>query len=350
MTNNLHRLLILLHPFSIVYGMVMRLRETLFRSRFLQRHTFPVPVISVGNLTMGGSGKTPVVIHLARFFLNHGYKPAVVSRGYGGKATAPINVVSDGTTIFLDSFQGGDEPRLIAEEVPKTVVLTGKKRKDPCLAATKEFNCDIIILDDGFQHLAVERDVDVVLFNSSLNLKKLRVVPAGVLREPLTALQRADCFVITDWRSGKTENGKELQKFLENGWYKKPVYSANYVPHCLLDKQGNSYPLDHLDAPAFAFCGIAAPHRFNSTLSRLPLNICNFSHYSDHQKYSQRFLSRLIEQAKQYGAEALITTEKDMVKIKAYAVDYPLYALAMKVEIDTSFENFLLTKITQRKT
>lgn len=349
MANNLHKLLILLRPLGVVYGFAMRLRAALFSSCFLRQYTFSVPIISVGNLTMGGSGKTPVVIHLARFFLGQGYHPAVVSRGYGGKALAKTNVVSDGTTLYLDSSQSGDEPRLIAEEVPQAVVLTGKRRKDPCLAAVKEYGCDIIILDDGFQHLPVARDVDLVLFNNTMDHKQLRVVPAGVLREPLSALQRADCFIITGCVDDKTRNNEELSSFLENGWREKPVYFTTYVPHCLHDKQGNSFPLDYLNIPALSFCGIASPRRFQETLAQTPIDIVDFVHFPDHHQYTEKSLNRLIKQAQKHGAEALLTTEKDMVKIKAFAPDFPLYALAMNVEIPPLFKKFLLGKIANRR-
>lgn len=350
MAHNLTPILTFLRPLGAVYSLVMRLRAALFSSGWRTSHSFDVPVISIGNLTMGGSGKTPVVIHLTRFFLERGFKPAVVSRGYGGKASASTNVVSDGKRILLDCIRSGDEPRLIAEEVPQAVVLTGKKRKDPCRTAVENYGCDILILDDGFQHLAVDRDIDLVLFDNRLELKQLRVFPAGFLREPFDALERADGMVITGCLSGKTEDRSELQSFLTKRWPDKPVFQTNYVPHCLLDKQGNTYPLGYLNRPAFAFCGIASPHRFQETLAHHSIAICGFSHFSDHHQYSSRSLALLHDKAQKKHAGAFITTEKDLVKLKHLSVDLPLYALAMRVEIDPSFENFLIAKIHGWKT
>lgn len=349
MAHNLSHLLILLRPLGLIYGGAMRVREKMFNRGLRQRHFFAVPVISVGNLTMGGSGKTPIVIHLAQLCMQHGLKPAVVSRGYGGMANAPTNVVSDGERIYLDCKESGDEPRLIAEEVPGTVVLTGKRRKDPCKAAVEKYNCDIIILDDGFQHLAVNRDIDLVLFNSSLAYEDLHVFPAGFLRESFAALQRADCLVITGCPSNAAEEYSTLLSYFRKNWPDKLLFQTRYVPNCLHDKHGNSFPLDHLDGPTFAFCGIASPHRFKETLARFSIEACGFTHFSDHYQYTNRSVVNIQDEAKRKGATALLTTEKDLVKLKRLKFDLPLYALAMKVETEPLFDEFLLAKLDEWK-
>ena len=152
-------------PFSPFYSAVMVFRSFLYRKGFFKSHRLPVPVVSVGNLTMGGTGKTPLVMYLANSFKGMDRKPAIVSRGYGGSANGPVNVVSDGRKVLLGPDAAGDEPRLLAESLPGVPVLTGPKRAAVGRFAVERFQPDILILDDGFQHMSVCRDLDIVLIN-----------------------------------------------------------------------------------------------------------------------------------------------------------------------------------------
>ena len=176
-------------PFSPIYSLAMRLRETLYRRGVLQSFRLSVPVISVGNLTMGGSGKTPMVQYLARLLQRHGFHPAVISRGYGGTANAKVNTVSDGSSVLLDAATAGDEPRFLAETLPGVPVLTGIVRRMPAQRAV-EMGADVLLLDDGFQHLQIVRDVNLVLFNTDRLAGNSRVFPGGDLREPVIALHQ----------------------------------------------------------------------------------------------------------------------------------------------------------------
>ena len=184
-------------PFGPLYGLVMRFREKLYSFGFLQQKSFSVPVISIGNLVLGGTGKTPTVCYLAKFLVQQGYHPAIISRGYGGNAKLKVNVVSDGQTIFLSPDLAGDEPFMLAEALPGVPVLTGKRRIAPCLCAIKDYNADVLILDDGFQHLAVKRNVDIVLFDGTGLVGNTRIFPGGPLREGLSALNRCNALMIT---------------------------------------------------------------------------------------------------------------------------------------------------------
>ena len=167
MNNNLKKILYTIgFPFGPFYSQAMRIRSSLYKRGILKTHRLQVPVISVGNLTMGGSGKTPVVIYLAEMLLASGYKPGVVSRGYKGQAKADVTIVSDSNAILVDAAAAGDEPYLIAKRVREAVVATGRKRHLPCREAIEKYGCDIIILDDGYQHLQVQRDIDLVLFDA----------------------------------------------------------------------------------------------------------------------------------------------------------------------------------------
>lgn len=347
MVNNLHNLLPLLRPFGALYGSLMRIRAFLYKTGIFKRYRFRVPIISVGNLTMGGSGKTPIVIYLADLLQQQGFKPAVVSRGYGGRAADKINVVSDGTTLYLDSIQAGDEPRLIAETVRNAVVLTGKKRKDPCRFAVDKLGCNVIILDDGFQHMSVARDIDLVVFNAVSHFNSMRVLPGGILREPFSALNRADGFVISGYSENADSQTGTLTSFLQHGWHDIPLFRLRYTPSHYVDCHGNNLPINYFGSPVFAFCGIASPHRFKNTLEAISLNLVAFEGFSDHQQYTQESLNRIINRAKRYGAHALLTTEKDLVKLKTFETDLPLYALGMKVESSPSFDEFIREKLAQ---
>jgi tetraacyldisaccharide 4'-kinase len=345
MVTNLLTLLPLLRPLGAVYGFFMRIRHFFYTKSILKSYTFSVPVISVGNLTMGGSGKTPVVIYLARFLQQQGYRPAVVSRGYGGKANGKSNIVSDGRALYLDSIEAGDEPRLIAEKTGGVAVLTGKKRIYPCQCAIDELGCNVIILDDGFQHLSVNRDVDLVLFNATTNSELLHVLPGGILREPFSALHRTSAFIVTGCRDINHSKTREGVSYLPKDQQNKPLFHLAYEPSHYVDHSGQRFELDTLSSKVYAFCGIASPHRFITSLKMLSLNIAGSAFFTDHQHYNETVLNNIVEQAKEHGAAALLTTEKDLVKLKTFNIDFPLYALCMEVPRSHAFETFIMGKL-----
>jgi tetraacyldisaccharide-1-P 4'-kinase len=186
-----------LQPAAIAYGLGAYLRLSAYARRILKQAETSVPVISVGNITCGGTGKTPVAIDIARRLRQAGYKPAVLSRGYKRQSSAPYVVVSDGTTILASCPDAGDEPYLIATKCPGVVVIVGAKRKVTAQIAVEKHGCDVILLDDGFQHLGIARDLDIVLVDYNDDPEKDAVLPAGRLREPVAALARASAILIT---------------------------------------------------------------------------------------------------------------------------------------------------------
>lgn len=345
MVNNLLTLLPLLRPFGAFYGFLMRIREVFYAKSIFKSYTLPVPVISVGNLTMGGSGKTPIVIYLARFLQQQGYRPAVVSRGYGGKASEKYNIVSDGKKLYLDSVEAGDEPRLIAEKTSDIIVITGKRRKYPCQYAVDKLDCNVILLDDGFQHLSVKRDIDLVLFNATTNCKLLHVLPSGILREPFSALSRASALIVTGTTEKRHSKTQELISYLQHDRQNIPLFTLAYAPSHYIDCSGERFELNILSTRVFAFCGIASPHRFLNTLKSLSLDIIDSAFFSDHQHYNKEVLRKVIDQAKKQGASALLTTEKDLVKLKTLKTDLPLYALCMEVQKSPSFETYIVNEL-----
>jgi tetraacyldisaccharide 4'-kinase len=335
-----------LRPFSPVYGSLMAARSFLYRNGIWKREKMAVPVISVGNLTMGGTGKTPVVQYIAGLLAEKGCKPAIISRGYGGKAKGRINIVSNGKTVFLNAREAGDEPRFLAETLPGIPVLTGKVRIYPCRYAIEQLGCDVLILDDGFQHLSIVRDIDLVLFNALTLAGNKRVFPGGPLREPFSALSRADAFLLTGALRESSDALRQFNGLLRRSAPDRPVFFSTYqASSCRKLHETATVPLGTMPTPLYGFCGIAEPERFRKSLEDCGIKLTGFSALRDHQQYSSELLEKIACSALESGAAALITTEKDSVKIQALSCKIPLYSLAMDVGMEPSFAEFLLQRL-----
>ncbi|MGD9949553.1 MAG: tetraacyldisaccharide 4'-kinase [Desulfobulbus sp.] len=330
-------------PFSPIYSLAMRLREKMYHRGILQSYTMSVPVISIGNLTMGGSGKTPMVQYLARELQKNGYHPAIISRGYGGKATGKVNIVSDGTTVLLSADQAGDEPRFLAETLSRVIVLTGIVRRFPAQQAI-DMGADILLLDDGFQHLQIRRDVNLVLFNTDRLAGNSRVFPGGDLREPVVALKRATRFVMTGVREDNLERAAKFAELLEKRFPAIPVSHVQYgvAGAVRLDGRGMLEPVanDPLNTGSwFAFAGIAHPQSFRQSLEEHGVQLAGFHGFDDHQRYTPELMARLLDQATKAGACGLVTTEKDLVKLAPVGgrFEMNLFGLRMQVRADAAF-------------
>ncbi len=328
-------------PFSPLYSGLMVARQTLYQKNFFKRHKVSVPVISVGNLTLGGTGKTPMVIYLARL-LNQ-KKIAVVSRGYRGKARGAVNVVSDGHKVLLDANQAGDEPNLMASSLPGVAVLTGSKRINPARYGVEQLGAELVILDDGFQHMSLQRDVDIVLFRVDTFMGNNRVFPGGDMREPLAALRRANCFVLTCVDDVNKAKADAIQQALEKKFPATPVFQASYEAVGLVPANGDVVPVGSFSCGAF--CGLASPHHFRKSLEQIGLDVVFFKGFADHHLYSKKELQRVAKLAQQAGATALVTTEKDMVKLAAAQINLPLYALRMEMMMAPGFADFIEARL-----
>lgn len=341
-------------PFSPVYSLAMRMRERMYHKGILASYAFPVPVVSIGNLTLGGSGKTPMVQYLARKLQECGYRSAVISRGYGGKAIGKVNIVSDGETVLLSAEQAGDEPRFLAETLPGVPVLTGIVRRFPAQRAI-DMGADLLLLDDGFQHLQIRRDVNLVLFNTDRLAGNSRVFPGGDLREPVAALRRATCFVMTDVREGNRERADRFAELLKTRFPAIPVVQAGYgvdgpvrlTGAGMLEPVGDN-PLAAGDW--FGFAGIAHPQLFRQTLESHGVRLADFRSLDDHQHYTPELMTKLAHRAVHAGACGMITTEKDLVKLAPVSkgVDIPLLGLRMQVRTDPAFVQSLVAALDSR--
>lgn len=331
-------------PFAPLYGWLMSLRAAFYKKGVLKQHRLSVPVISVGNLTMGGTGKTPVTIYLGSLLAD--MNPAIVSRGYKSKRTSEVHIVSDGVKISSDVEVSGDEPVLIAESLPGVPVLTSKKRSSAGRYAIDNFQAGIIVLDDGFQHLAIFRDVNIALFKVDSFLGNNRIFPGGDMREPLKALGRADCFMLTCVDEENRERALGIQNALAKRFPAIPVFFAEYQASVIMNHDGSRRDISALGSQGLlAFCGLASPASFQRTLTRMGADILGFKGFEDHHVYSVEELEKLVRDAKKAGAQGLITTEKDMVKLKHMVCDFPLMALRMSVVPEEGFGNFVLEKL-----
>jgi len=324
----------------------MKARETAYRNGLFKTYQPSVPVISVGNLTMGGTGKTPVVQTICQYLQEKKIKTAIISRGYGGQAKKPINLVSDGSQVLLSAEESGDEPRLHSHRLPGVVVATGKDRKPVCMYVEKKFGCQTIVLDDGFQHLGVKRDLDLVLFSSSTLAGNSRVFPGGDLREPVSALNRADAFILTGTNENNKERAGRFGELLQKRFGNKPVFfSSTEIYGARKAGRHDIISLNEMPSPLFGFCGIAGPDRFRESLDELGIKTCGLSFFKDHKKYTDADITQLFNQANKSGAAALLTTEKDMIKLDHVGFKLPLYAIVIQTTIEDSFWDFLETKL-----
>ncbi len=333
-------------PFAPLYSTLMRLRESCYRRSVFSTEKMGVPVVSVGNLTLGGTGKTPMVQYLARLLVGHGFKPAIISRGYGGSTKEPVSVVSTGSGPLCSAEFVGDEPRFLAETLENVLVLTGVVRKLPARRAV-EMGADILLLDDGFQHMAVGRDLDIVLFSADYLAGNSRVFPGGDLREPVTALNRASCFVLTGVNEKNRERSGMFAELLSKRFPGKEVYNAGCqtVGFVRRDDNGKLTLLPekpkNLDK-ALAMCGIARPDSFKNTLEECGITPLDFLVMADHHSYKEQDLQKIKGLVRENDARLIITTEKDMVKLQNLDLSVPVFGVRVAVEPSERFKNMVL--------
>ncbi len=325
-------------PFSPFYSFIMGIRAALYQRKVFKVERLSVPVISIGNLTMGGTGKTPVVIYLAKM-LGRDFRPAVISRGYGGQAGKKVNIVSDGREILLNPPVAADEACLVAENTD-VAVLTGSDRALAARHAVEHLDVNLVLLDDGFQHMRLHRDINLVLFKEATFLGNNRVFPGGDMREPLKALERADAFVITSVVD--RQKAGALKKALRRRFPGIPVFLSEYQPVGVVDRNGSVIPAEKVKKMMFwAFCGLAHPDSFKHSLANYGLSAAGFTPFKDHQSYSNRKIKRLVSKAQKAGADALLTTEKDLVKLRNFKTALPIMALRMEVRMPEEFCRFI---------
>ena len=320
-------LLAVLIPPALVYGLLQRLRAARYRSGYAAAKSLPRPVVSIGNITVGGTGKTPVTAYIARLLIDQGLRVAVLSRGYGGTLEGQTALVSDGTGLMLSAEECGDEPYLLASTVPGLAVVIGADRYRAGCLALERLKPDVFLLDDGFQHLQLHRDLNILLLDYDRPFGNGWTLPAGLLREPLPALQRADLIIETRCPHGA--QAKPVSNI--------PVITAR---HDLADavplSGGAPIPLSDLcNRRAVACAAIADPEYFFNALRSHGIELVSTVAFADHAGYSGRQISSLADALRVSGAPILLTTEKDGVKLHDLPEDLArkVYLVRLKLAV-----------------
>jgi len=319
----------LLRVASWIYGLVVLGRLGLYRSGLLRRIRLSAPVISVGNITAGGTGKTPFVILLAHELKDRGLRPAVVTRGYRGTREGRTVVVSDGQTVRAGYPDVGDEALLLARKLPGVVVLMSADRVEGCRVAIREFGAQVILLDDGFQHLRVERDLDIVLLDRHNPFGYGYLLPRGLLREPTGAIGRANLLVTT----GTGDPKDTLPRLRDVG--RAPVLHAVYTATVFTDvKTGAPVAEEKFRGQEFvAFSGIANPPAFGRTLESLGIVPKRHLIYPDHHPYSAPDIIAIARCMEEVGVKVALTTEKDAVRIEKLPVPFSVLAVGVSLTL-----------------
>jgi len=343
----------ILQGFSYAFRGVIRTRFFLYRKRIVRDQPLGCLVVVVGNLTMGGTGKTPVVEKFARALRDRGRHVAILSRGYKSKAPPmwkkwwyaishteepPPRIVSDGRTVFLDSEQAGDEPFMLARNLPGVVVLVDKNRVKAGQYAIKRFGCDTLILDDGMQYLPLKGRLNLLLVDKTNPFGNGHMIPRGILREPIDHVRRASYIFLTKSNGQRDE---ELEALIHSHNPGVDIIECAHRPRFLCsiarkpDEEEGRLPLEHLRGRKIgAFSGIATPESFEKFLSDLGGRIVSSQRFLDHYRFTEADLDVVFMDAFNAGADFIVTTEKDAVRIDpSRRRILPLYYLRLEIDI-----------------
>ena len=338
---------------SFFYLIIINFRNWLYDHKIFKEIKLSCPVISVGNISVGGTGKTPCVIMLAQMLKKYGFQPAVISRGYGGRNISPANIVSDGDKIILDSETAGDEPSLIANALKGVPVITGTKRRTTGQVAIDKFGADVLLCDDAMQHRQIFRDINLVLLDSKGFQGNYHVLPRGKLREPIKEIRRAGAILLTH-ADEEVKIDAKIEELIKTE--KIPVFRSIHQPEDIINSDESvRKPVSELKGKKVsAFCGIANPDSFKKTLLAAQVHLLSFDIFTDHHRYSEKEIEELKTVFIKSDADYLVTTEKDAMRLQNHSAFLKsLFILRVKMEIKPSvqsFENFIMGEIKTCKT
>jgi tetraacyldisaccharide 4'-kinase len=347
---------LLLRVLSSIYLLIVQLRLHLYRSRVLKEHQLGCLVISIGNLTVGGTGKTPIVEKFARALQKGGRRVAILSRGYKsvdarrkrnwldrllrrGRENPP-RVVSDGRRILLDSATSGDEPYMLASNLRNVAVVVDKDRVKGGSHAIKELKADTLLLDDGLQYLHLKHRIDIVLVDRQAPFGNEHLLPRGTLREPPQNLRRANYIFITKC-NGESNAPliSRIRKYNRTAEIIECAHKPLYLRHVYKDEK---LPLDYLkDLYIGSLCGIAAPRSFEGGLRQLGANLELSRSFADHHRYGVAEVTAFLQRCIRRDVSAVITTEKDAVRLPVIdPLPLPIYYLRVEIEILSGHETW----------
>lgn len=333
---------IMLTPLSGLYGAAMKARRALYQRGLFRVHKIGVTVISVGNLTTGGTGKTPLVEWIARALARRQERVCILTRGYGRQHPGTRVLVSNGSEIFSNARETGDEPLLLAEKLKgEAAVICDADRVAAGRWAIENLDASLFILDDGFQHMRLARDLNILVIDATNPWGNRRLLPAGSLRESPRQLVHADCIVIT--RADDVAQTDALKSEVDRLSKGRPVFLSRMKGARLRElsnlKEGGAGG-DLRSVPAAAFCGVGNPESFFAQLRRDGYTLCHTRVFPDHHYYTQEEINALVSQSSQRGAHALLTTAKDEVKLRSLKFELPCYVIDVVIEIENE-SNFL---------
>lgn len=344
----------LLAPLAWLFQTLVFVRNRAYDHRVFRIKRLPVPVLSVGNLSVGGTGKTPLVILLARQLAETGRRPAIVLRGYGGSNSrrrgSPALLVADGRRpeTLTDAGHAGDEAILLAQELKSVPVVVSADRYRGGMLAVNRCGADLVILDDGFQHRALHRDMDLVALDGTSPWGNGRLLPAGLLREPARSLRRAHAVILT--RSHDDEAYQQALTQVRRTVADTPAFRARHRAAGVrfpAGPAGMTRSLTDLRGlPLAGFAGLARPESFRATLEELGAQVVHFTALNDHQPFQPGQVQQLMEAARQAGAQMVVTTAKDLARMEAGTVPEGLAVLDIDIQVEHL--NTLVADITTR--
>lgn len=314
---------VFLYIFSLIYGLVLFFNICFYKIGIFKKHKLNCVVISVGNITWGGTGKTPFLIELSNYLKSEGHKIAILTRGY--KSYKNI----------------GDETQLLKNNLKDVLVISGKNRLKNALIALKEYSVDTIILDDGFQHYKIARDLDIVLLDSTNSFGNKNLIPRGILREPISSLKRANIFLLT--KVNLVSQITELEKNLTKINLKAMILESRHAPIQIYDlKTNDAVNLDILkNKNICSLSAVASPESFTKTLENLKAKIILDFSFLDHHEYSLKEMENIIKKCLSKNIDTIVTTQKDAIKLKDFNLNLSnikIFVLKIKLEITNNKE------------
>jgi tetraacyldisaccharide 4'-kinase len=323
------------------------------RYKLNNRKKLPCKVISIGNITLGGTGKTPAAIALAQKACGNGLRPCILTRGYRGTAKGPC-FVGTGDGPLLDENRAGDEAYLMALKLKGIPIIKGKDRYEAGIFALNNLPADsrpdLFILDDGFQHWGLCRDNDILLIDGTNPFGNGKLFPVGSLREPVSGISRADMIVIT-----KTEGSRDLKtdgvlEEIRKYNKKAPVFFAVHKPSRFIAVNGESFPLEWAKGKVFfGFCGIGNPRSFQHTLASAGAELTGLRTFRDHYYYGQKDIKTIVDEAGERNAGWIVTTEKDIMRLKGFVLPENLASLEIEFDVEEKFYHKVFTEIQNKK-
>tara|TARA_B100000700_G_scaffold315113_1_gene402706 strand:+ start:132 stop:1133 length:1002 start_codon:yes stop_codon:yes gene_type:complete len=322
---------------SGIFNFITSIRNLLYDHQFISIHQSNIPIISIGNLELGGTGKTPLVIYLCHLLIKNNFKPGIISRGYKRKSTGR-QLVSNGHSILLNQSSAGDEPYFLAKSLNNVPIIVDKNRVNASSFISKNFDVNVIILDDAFQHRKINRTIDIVLLNINTPPNKLKLFPLGTLRENIKNVSRADILLIT--KKNTFTDQKNLDYYKNLYFHNKFFTQSNFlIINPITKKELQTETLKN----TFIFCGIGDPKYLKNILKSLKIDLILFKTYADHHDYDKNTLNELSYLIKKNNVDNIITTEKDYVKLpKSFCETLSIKIIKMSFLLNDDFDELVL--------